>query len=314
VSLPGFVNGRDELIELVLPGCIEAIEKIFGGDYDVSRLSTYLRSDGRRLLENVSLILYDAAAQGHMTGSDGGLSVLLRKRLLDELERFGFDSKMIVAVFDRDEKESVRSVKALLEPFVVRYFRHVDGTAVTAAEADELIQGLFDKRLYQNAIREQGERIDQSLGKSKPLAKRAMLRMLGLYAPFSGLPFGGAPFFEFSIQLPGELLETNGTGTLGGRTRWKFSGEQLFPDGYEMKARSITIDRDGQTKVLGRVVIDDSEKALEFMSLTGSDGPLLEAVRAYRQTGDRSALVQFTGRTHEEIFRVKKIKAMLHKS
>ena len=61
----------------------------------------------------------------------------------------------------------------------------------------------------------------------------------------------------------------------------------LFPDGYEMKARSILIDRDGQKKVLGRVAIDDETKAIEFMETVGREGPLLEAVRKLRQTGDR---------------------------
>src|SRR5205823_4375169 len=130
--------------------------------------------------------------------------------------------------------------------------------------------------------------------------KRALLRMAGLYSPLRFLFSGGPPEYEFAIVLPGELVETNGTGTNAGRTRWRFTGERLFPDGYEMKARSILIDRDGQKKVLGRVVIDDETRAMEFMELAGAEGPLLEAVRKLRQTGDRNGFRQVKTRTYQE--------------
>ena len=86
---------------------------------------------------------------------------------------------------------------------------------------------------------------------------------------------------------------------------------RCFPDGYEMKARSILIDRDGQKKVLGRVAIDDETKAMEFMEAVGREGPLLEAVRKLRQTGDRNALSQVKTRTYEESRRAAKLRKML---
>ena len=49
-----------------------------------------------------------------------------------------------------------------------------------------------------------------------------------------------------------------------------------------MTTWSIAIDREGQKKVLGRVVIDDESKALEFMDLVGTEGTLFEAVRRWR--------------------------------
>ena len=64
VTFHGFLKARDELLDLYLPVYIEAIEKVFGQDYDVSRLVNHLRTNGRRFLENVSVIFYDAAARG----------------------------------------------------------------------------------------------------------------------------------------------------------------------------------------------------------------------------------------------------------
>lgn len=107
------------------------------------------------------------------------------------------------------------------------------------------------------------------------------------------------------------MIESNGIAFGNGRTRWKFTGDQIFPDGYEMMARSVVIDRDGQKKALGRVAIDHEEKALEFLELVGDDGSLLEAVRKLRQTGDRGALDEQKADSSEQIQRKKRLREML---
>ena len=68
VTLPGYIKARDELLDLWLPVYTDAIEAIFGKDYDVSRLVDRIRVDGRRFLENVSVIFYDAAVRGQCRG------------------------------------------------------------------------------------------------------------------------------------------------------------------------------------------------------------------------------------------------------
>jgi hypothetical protein len=312
VTLPGFLKARDELLDLLLPAYIEAIERIFGNDYDVSRLANHLRVNGRRFLENVCLILYDALARGRVLGEDGTPDVALTKHLFDEAEHFGLDSKLFVGMMD--PKESDRMAGMFFGQLIVQYFRRHDGTAVTATEADALIQAIQRGHRYEKEIQEQSKRIGDRLKGDKKLemrVNRAVLQMAGLYVPLQFMFAGGPPEYEFSIFLPGELMETNGTRLKAGRTRWKFTGSQMFPDGYEMKARSIQIDRDGQKKTLGHVVIDDETKAIDFMEAVGRNGPLLEAVRNLRQTADRNALSQVKTRTIEESMRASKLWKML---
>ncbi len=136
-------------------------------------------------------------------------------------------------------------------------------------------------------------------------------RMTGLYNFPLAFLLRGSPRFDFALRLPGELTETNGTVFTNGRTRWKFTGDQMFPDGYEMKARSLEIDREGQKKVLGREVIDDEEKALKYLELVGNDGLLLEAVRKLKETGDRGALDDDKVRSSEQMLRAKRLREML---
>jgi hypothetical protein len=62
-----------------------------------------------------------------------------------------------------------------------------------------------------------------------------------------------------------------------------------------MIARSIEIDRDGQKTTLGRVVVDDENKAMEFMEVVGGERQLLEAVRKLRRTGLLTTLTRRDG-------------------
>jgi hypothetical protein len=143
VTFAGYLRARDELLDLFLPLSTEAIEKIFGQDYDVSRLVNHIRADGRRLVENVSVIIYDAAVRRRILGEDGKLDGDLAMQMLDEAKRFGLDRELLEAFkVPENEKEGMRNLNAFLGRLIVQYFRHRDGSEVTAAEADELIQSL----------------------------------------------------------------------------------------------------------------------------------------------------------------------------
>ena len=69
----------------------------------------------------------------------------------------------------------------------------------------------------------------------------------------------------------------------------------MFPDGYEMKARSLDFDREGQKKILGHVAIEDTAKAFEFLGLINDEEPLLTAVRKARETGKPDSLSERKG-------------------
>ena len=115
VTFPGFLKARDELLDMFLPVYIEAIEKVFGKDYDVSRLVNHIRANGRRFLENVSVIFYDAAVRGRVMGEDGKLDVDLTNHLFDEAERFGLDCQIArrnVQACPRTKREHERTLQA----------------------------------------------------------------------------------------------------------------------------------------------------------------------------------------------------------
>ena len=235
VTLPGFLKARDELLDAFLPPYIEVIEKVFGREYDVSRLADHLRKSGRRFVENVSIILYDAATRGRpFVKHDGQLDPPLTESLCKEAEQFGLDPKSLIEIFSNniDEKERESRCRAYLARLARSYVRHHDGSALTIAEADALVRAIFENHHYAKAFEEETKQLEKRLEVDKQLEKRtrqAFQRMVGLYADL--YLFSGPPEYEFAITLPGELIETNGTGTKAGRTLWKFDGLGLFPDG-----------------------------------------------------------------------------------
>ena len=197
VTLRGFIRGRDELLDVYLPVYTDAIEKIFSKDYDVARLVAWLRSDGRRFLENASLIVYDAAVRGRVLGKNNQFDGDLINGLYEEAERLGLDFKLLGEMFKlpADQERNERAAKVFVSRLVVRFFRHRDGSAVSAAEADELVRAMADGHRYADEFREESKRIEKSFEGNKEVAqrvRRAATRMVGVYSPIGF----GAPEFE----------------------------------------------------------------------------------------------------------------------
>src|SRR5262249_38314843 len=124
-----------------------------------------------------------------------------------------------------------------------------------------------------------------------------LCRMTGLYnSPFTFFR-GVSPKFACSIQLPGLLVESNGAGEGPDKTRWHFSADQSFPDGYEMKARSVEIDSERQKRILGRVMILEADKVQDYLEIVRDDPDLMQTVHKVCETGDTAPLGKFQPKT-----------------
>jgi hypothetical protein len=303
VTLPGFLEARDKMLDILLPLGLRLLGEEFGPDYDLSGLSEFVRKDVRRALEEAAVLIYDDGVRRRLRRGDA-IDPELADRLVALSRRIGFDpldanGKMLAnEAFDRRFEESFSRV-------ILQHVRRRDGSALERSEWDALFARWRQKPGFMKLDKRQEERYERFVGPLVP-------RLMGLY----GFPLvlffpPGNPRFDFALQLPGELVETNGAGLGNGRTRWSFTGEKIFPDGFEMKARSLVIDRDGQRKALGRVAIDDAETALEFVDLIGDDPVLLEAVRKVESTGARGALAEEKSRSSEQNQRLRRLRELL---
>ena len=108
-----------------------------------------------------------------------------------------------------------------------------NGSTLSAAEADELIQAIENHHRYENAIQEESKRIEERLQGDKQLNKRIkrdVLQMVGLYS-FRFLLSGGAPEFEFAMRIHRRSH----------RNKWH--GNQKRSDSVEIHWRPIIPER-----------------------------------------------------------------------
>lgn len=280
VTPAGFLQARDEFLDLAMPIVIQGIEQVYGGKYRVEGLVRYLRTDGRRFLEQAAEALYDSNV-AHEAEREQAV------RLATVARRFGLD------VFDGEGKlvTSVERDTRLEELFRHRILlgvRHRDGGGLTEADFRSLLPGNSDSpyaKAWETFFKEHQQEFETTL-------VPRILRMTGLY----GIPLGSAasnPEFAFALRLPGEIVETNGKTQGRDRVRWRFTGDRSFPDGYAMTARSLEIDEVGQRRVLGHVAINDRASAGALIEILMRDGRLLEAVRQARNEGRSAPLRDF---------------------
>ena len=242
VTPEGFLKARDEFLERAIPRAVEGVEQVYGRRYDTTALARYLRGDGRRFLEESALVFYDLAAR-HRPEAEQAIAFAAVAR------RFGLD------LFDPagnvvEGEESEARLKSYFRHRIALGFRHKDGKPLTRNEIEEILGtsgGSPFARAWEVYWKEHEKALAAELGPD-------LFRMTGLYnGPFRW--FGmGPPRFAFELGLPGLIVETNGRLIGPGRAAWKFSGDESFPGGYVMTARSLEIDRAGGARRLGELM------------------------------------------------------------
>jgi hypothetical protein len=299
VTPVSFLKARDELLDRALPMLVQGIEQVYGGVFDVKGLTKYLREDGRRFLEEAAIVYYEVAAL-HQKEEKQALA------FAELVKRFGLD------LFDSAGKlvegdEANRRFLAFFRHRIVLGIRHRDGSRLTEAEIQSVINSSGNTP-FAKAWESFSKQVEKEL-KSKLLP--SLLRMTGPY----NFPFviftSQCPRFALALQLPGELVETNGSINGPDRTSWKFGGDESFPDGYAMKARSLEIDFELQKRALGKVVIADKFRAESFLEILGKSDSLREAVREVRKNGSLQKLRDFKPRTKEEAARFGRLRELL---
>ena len=79
--------------------------------------------------------------------------------------------------------------------------------------------------------------------------------------------------FVYRHKMPGLVLETNGVVLSGGEGEgtsevlFRFELTEAFPDGRDMTARSVRVDADAQTALLGAVRVASREEIVRFLEL-----------------------------------------------
>jgi hypothetical protein len=250
VTKDRFVKARDGFLNLALPRIVQGIEEVYGNSFDVTGLTKYLLKDGRSFLEQAALVFYDTMAN-HITDEEQPA------RYAKLAHQFGLDLFDSAGNLASAEERETR-FKSFLRHRIVLGLRHRDGSRLTEHE----VRSILDQDTNSTFSRAWLAYWNQHEKVFKKQLLPLIYRMTGPFNP----PFDWSrgPVFVFDLHLPGQVVESNGTFERPDHVRWRFTGDQSFPDGYVMRARSIEIILQRQRKKLGRAPMSDIKQAQAY--------------------------------------------------
>lgn len=311
VTLDRFLTARDEILDLVEPIIVRGLEHRFGRDYDVSGLARYVTTEGRRFAQDLALVWYCTALERHLDEKPATITIVLPSS--DLFRRHGIEVADDLNWFSEEGSAEIeRAMKTFALKVIATNVKHRDGSPLSQSDSEQFLTMLIDPRDGEAAHNGAASGI---LGEPVDPATEAKIteriqQAMGAY-PWLRI-FGGGEKFEFTLRLPGRIVETNGLMNQDSSVSWTFGSGQAYPNGYEMSARSLEIDEAIQRKALGRVAITGTADAIKFIGLVGRKGRLLYVVRSTFETGDLSALRDLKAQSPDELKRLDALRSMLH--
>lgn len=306
VTRDDYLKARDQFIDVGVPMFRQALEEVFGREYDVTALAEEVQKRARPFLVEM-LDLYYEMELHPPSNPDADVSAL-RPRFVAALRGLGVKLPEN-AENTADSMVIDQAIRDYLHALILRDVKRRDGQPMTEADV-QAIFGVSSTAPYrENLEKYVKDHKDELDSKLVPL----VVRMTGLYN-YPPIFTGPGPQFVFGLRLPGWVVETNGTADDRGRIAWGFGGSQLFPDGFEMKAESLEVNRSAQERLLGRVVIDDAKSARALRDLVASDDALADLLRRAVKEGDPAILRDFQPKNEAPRERFDELKELLQLS
>ena len=303
VTRDDYLKARDQFIDIGVPMFRGALEDVFGREYDVTALGDEVQKRARPFLVELLDIYYEMEL--HPPSNPDADVDALRPRFVAALRGLGVKLPEN-AENTADSMVIDTAVRDYLHSLILRDVKRRDGQPMTEADVQAILGASSTSPYRENLekyVKDHKEELDSKLA---PL----IVRMTGLYN-YPPIFSGPGPQFVFGLRLPGWIIETNGTADDKGQIAWGFGGGDLFPGGFEMQAESVEVDRPAQTKLLGRVVVDDVKSARALRDLLAKDEALADLLRRAVKEGDRAVLRDFQARDEAQRARLDQIKELL---
>ncbi len=279
---------RIEVADLVATLTIAACTEAWGPDYDLKKLEHWLRQD----VTNCFQELCDAFLEVSLKKSLNHAEIMpLMERGAKILKRYGLD------LFDAEQRllKNDAELRDRLQKFVNEKLQQLVRDKNDRPLKDELLQDTIKtfwsgpdetgdtklKLAFQRAAMAKfktDEKIEKELS-------RLAARILGLYH----WPLHGERKFDYRMEFPGMVVETNGI-LIGDRTvRWKFEATEAFPLGHSMRAVVAVVSTAALTKHFPRARFDRRETVVEYLDLVDADDDLRDALNELVQKNEVAA-------------------------
>jgi hypothetical protein len=259
----------------------------FGRAFDTQELDRFIDGAGADLVGDLIEIYWFERKQlskqdpvTRQTGLDRALA-----RALKRIERVG-------ATFDaKDGEDDNREVLEawLRDLFSSNLKRKVDGSRPTLSDFDYFFPKDAPWSGLETMIARAAQAEYGTTEKAEDVARRVLLGITGTF----GSPPAQAEFhFDCAVELPGQLLRTNGYLETERSAFWVFEGEDLFPQGQWLEAESFTpddrflgkirelrpdVERRDAARLIGvleGVSTDDRERMAALLAIAAQHGSL----------------------------------------
>jgi len=280
-----------ELARLAISHVDEVLAKGLGAETDHSRLITWLNGEGTRWFVELADVYFAAGAR----------------------QQFTTDNEAVTKAFERvcarhglnrlDEKSIADFAAAKLR----KLLRRKDGTPVT----DETIESILIWLTLKKVKNEQGksktspledvskEVVNRKHGGQEAFATKLgslISRIWGVHGPYAT----SLQKFNYSLVMPGRIVETNGRLESDNRVRWLFGGGEAYPFGYHMTCRSLEPNVAAMKKLLGRQPLRSREFLLIYADIVAGDKPLLAVLKRCVKQNDMAPLKTYRAKLEKE--------------
>jgi hypothetical protein len=280
-----------ELADLYTSYIDNVLTEGLGDDYDHKPLVAWLKGEGKQWFIELADVYYEAGALKLLHGGGGKE---MQRRFGNVGARRGLKS---------DDNQAVEDFATAKLPELIR---RKDGKPLDTETLDSILIWLFGKHVEN----EQGEQKTSPLddvakrviaekygGKDAFALKLKVLasRIWGLYGPYTT-----PRQFDYSLQMPGTIVETSGEILADDRTQWSFTALEAYPLGYHMRSRSLEPNIAAMKKLLGGQPLASRESLLSYVRIVAGNDGLLTALNQCVQLQNMSPLKKYRAKVEAD--------------
>ena len=276
-SLDEMAKAREELAQINMKLLRAALDEGLGRDYEYQDYLRWVAETEVNFFAVFTELALEARARGGEPPSEDEAA-----KLVDAIAaRHG-----LAGVFGDNLEDEM---EALLTQRTGRLIRRRDGATLEPDIVDLIVEAVMqigkggDEGLISFNDQADGAKfaagmnrvVESEFGGQEALEKRAEV----LFERMLGVTFGNSDRpYEFSLTLPGTIVETNGTLESDSRVRWSFKLEKAFAFGYTMRCRSIEPNLTAQRAALGADRVTTREAMLRYVALVDGQDEVLRIV------------------------------------
>ncbi len=232
-------DARRELVQWLVGFVKVAAKHEFSERWDAGAFDRWCDADLAKLVDDVIGIYWnerrtldDVDPHTGRTGLDRAM-----EKVIARLAKFGVE---IHADFDGKSDANVAAIRSFVTRLLAAKLKPKSGA--TTARPDDFAY-LFPQEHPWSGLEIAMDRACEKEFGGKEEAGKALSRMLlGLTGTFGSPPAEAQFHFDCTVEMPGELLRTNGVLDTGTTVFWVFEGEDVYPDGFRIETESVSFD------------------------------------------------------------------------